>query len=103
VDEVDRTEPVAALTTLCVVGAKRKDGPWTLRRDLETASGAPAGSLADLTFKPAGKSPVQCERLLDEVPVARMKPGAYTFRAVLAAVEGDLAEPEEGKVPFTVE
>lgn len=103
VDEVDRTEPVAALTTVCVVGAKAKDPPWTIHRGLVTASGEPAGSLADFTLRPAGKLPVQCERLLDELPVARMKPGLYTFRAVLDAAGRELTGPTEGTVPFRVE
>ena len=100
VDEVDRSEPLAALTSICVVRPKRKDGPWTLHRELATSTGETAGALADLKFNPAGKSEVQCERLLDEVPVGKMKPGGYTFQAVLAAAGPELVAPDERKVPF---
>jgi hypothetical protein len=100
VDAVDRTEPLAALTSVCVVRPKKKDGPWRLHRELATDSGAPAGVLADLTFAPEGKDRAQCGRFLDEVPVGAMKPGGYTFQAVLAAAGPELVTPDERKVPF---
>lgn len=100
--DVDRSEPLGALTNACVARAKRKDGPWTLWRRLETSDGQTAGSLTDLTFGVEGKTEVQCERTLDELPVTRMRPGDYTFRAVLTSVDDDLASSAEGKAPFAV-
>jgi hypothetical protein len=102
IDEVDRREPLAALTNACVFRPKANDGPWSISRSLETASGEPAGSLADVTFKARARIPLQCESLLDELPVQQLKPGPYTFRAVLAA-EG--SKPNQWKVavaPFLV-
>jgi len=103
VDAVDRSEPLAALSTVCVIHPKAKSTPWTLHRELATASGDPAGALADLTFHPTGHSPIVCERYLDEVPVGKMKAGGYTFRAVLDRVGRGLDAPVDAKVPFKVE
>jgi len=103
ITDVDRAEPLGALTVACVARGKRRDGPWTVWRHLETAAGQTAGSLDDLSFGIAGKkAEVQCERMFDELPVAKLKPGDYTFRAVLRSAGGDLAEPAEGKAPFAV-
>jgi hypothetical protein len=102
IDEVDRSEPLAALTNACILRPKAKDGPWSISRRLETASGEQAGSLADVGFNAAAKTPVQCERLLDELPVPQLKPGRYTFRAVLATAESKFDHPKEAVAPFAV-
>jgi len=102
IDDVDRAEPLAALTEICAVRAKSKDGPWTISRHLETARGEPAGSLTDVSFHLTGGDLVQCQRLFDELPVPQLKPGRYTFRAVLVSVGQDLAPPTEGTAPFAV-
>lgn len=104
--DVNRDEPLVALTHACVVRGKPKDGPWSVTRRLETATGEPAGSLADVSFdarKPEKKSPVQCERLFDELPVPRLKPGSYTFRVVLATVGHDLDLKTDASMPFAVQ
>jgi VWFA-related protein len=106
IEDVDRGEPLAALTHACVVGGKPKDGPWSVARRLETAAGEPAGSLADITFaaeKREKKSQVQCERLFDELPIQRLKPGGYTFRAVLTTVGQQIAPKTDAAVPFAVQ
>jgi hypothetical protein len=41
--------------------------------------------------------------LLDELPVQQLKPGRYTFRAVLAAADGKLDQKKEAKAPFLVD
>lgn len=102
IDEVDRGEPLTALTSVCVLDPRKKDGPWSLARRLETADGAPAGALADLAIAPSPNAPVQCERSLDEIPVPRLKPGRYTFRAVVTRV-GENLKRVEAAVPFVVE
>ncbi len=102
INEVDRGEPLAALTHICILGPKAKDGPWSIARRLETAAGEPAGSFADVNFNSSTRHRVQCERLLDEVPVRQLKPGRYTFRAVLATA-GDTGHPTtEAQAPFAV-
>jgi len=102
IDDVDRDEPLAALTQVCILGPRAKDGPWSLSRRLDTADGVSAGTLADLTMNASPGSGVQCERLFDELPVPRLKPGSYTFRAVLAEVGGYPAPSSEATVPFAV-
>ena len=105
IDEVDRSEPLAALTHACVVRGKPKDGPWSVGRHLETTAGEVAGSLADVSFAARDqgkKSQVQCERLFDELPVPRLKPGGYTFRAVLTTVGHDLDKTTDAAAPFAV-
>jgi hypothetical protein len=101
-NEVDRAEPLAALTHVCILRPKTKDGPWSVSRRLETAEGEPAGSLADVTFNGSARTKVQCERLLDELPVSRLKPGRYTFRAVLKSAGTMIEQPVESSAPFTV-
>jgi VWFA-related protein len=101
-DEVDRAEPLAALTHVCILAPKRKDGPWSISRRLETATGGSAGSLADVSFDASKGTKVQCERMLDELPVSQLKPGRYTFRAVLATAGKTLDPPIEALAPFTV-
>jgi hypothetical protein len=101
-DEVDRSEPLAALTHVCILRPKAKDGPWSISRRLETAEGESAGSLADVTFAATTGTKVQCERMLDELPVARLKPGHYTFRTVLATKGGTLDPSIEASAPFFV-
>jgi hypothetical protein len=100
-NEVDRAEPLAALTHVCILAPKKKDGPWSISRRLVTESGQAAGSLADVSFTASKGTKVQCERMLDELPVSQLKPGRYTFRAVLKT-SGELAPPVEASVPFTV-
>jgi len=39
---------------------------------------------------------------LDELPVSQLKPGRYTFRAVLATAGKTLDPPIEALAPFTV-
>ncbi len=102
IDEVDRNEPLAALTHICILGPKAKDGPWSIARRLETAAGEPAGSLAGVAFNSSARAPVQCERLLDELPVQQLKPGRYTFRAVLAAAGDKGDQKTEAQAPFAV-
>jgi hypothetical protein len=105
IDDVNRAEPLAALTNACVVKAKPGDGPWSVSRRLLTSSGEDAGSLADFAFgarKRDRNAPVQCERLFDEIPVLNLMPGAYTFRAVLATLGEDLADATVVEVPFAV-
>jgi hypothetical protein len=102
IDEVDRSEPLAALTNSCILRPKAKDGPWSISRRLETVSGERAGSLADVTFNASARTPVQCERLLDELPVRQLKPGRYTFRAVLATEDSKLDHRKEAVAPFSV-
>jgi VWFA-related protein len=101
--EVDRNEPLAALTHVCILSPKAKDGPWSIARRLETAAGEPAGSLAGVDFKSSARTRVQCERLLDELPVQQLKPGRYTFRAVLATAGDTGDQKTEGEAPFAVE
>jgi VWFA-related protein len=101
-DEVDRAEPLAALTHVCILRPKAEDGPWSVSRKLETGAGESAGSLADVTFNASARTKVQCERLLDELPVAQLKPGRYTFRAVLAAASGMVDAPIEALASFSV-
>ena len=102
IGEVDRAEPLAALTHACVVRPKAKDGPWSVARRLETGAGAAAGSLADVLLRAPARSPVHCERLLDEVPVPQLKPGKYTFRAVIAGVGKEFGRDVEAAAPFEV-
>jgi len=101
-DEVNRAEPLAALTHICILRPKAADGPWSVSRRLETAAGEPAGMLADVTFNASARTKVQCERLLDELPVSRLKPGRYTFRAVLKSAGTMIEQPVESSAPFTV-
>jgi VWFA-related protein len=101
-NEVDRAEPLAALTNVCILRPKSTDGPFSVSRRLQTAAGEPAGSLADVTFKGTAGTKVQCERLLDELPVPRLKPGGYTFRAVLKSAGTMIEQPVESSAPFTV-
>jgi hypothetical protein len=101
-DEVDRAEPLAALTQVCILNPKKKDGPWSISRRLESEAGVPVGSLAKVTIEPSTHTKVQCERMLDELPVAKLKLGRYTFRAVLSSSGGKLDPPVEYSVPFTV-
>lgn len=103
IDEVDRSEPLAALTHVCMLRPKAKDGPWSISRRLATADGTPAGSLADVTFNSNARTLVQCERLLDELPVPQLKPGRYTFRAVLATEGRKLDRMIEAAAPFAVD
>jgi hypothetical protein len=103
IDEVDRSEPLAALTHACMLRAKAKDGPWSISRRLETAAGAPAGSLADVTMRSSARTPIQCERMLDELPVPQLKPGRYTFRAVLGSEASKLDHTTEAVAPFAVD
>ena len=70
IDDVDRTEPLAALTNACILRPKARDGPWSISRRLETDSGERAGSLADVTFAASARTPVQCESLLDKLPIS---------------------------------
>jgi len=102
IDEVDRGEPLATLTHVCILGPKAGDGPWSIARRLETAAGEPAGSLAEVEFNASARVPVQCERLLDELPVQQLKPGRYTFRAVLATVGDANDQKTEAQAPFAV-
>jgi len=103
IDEVDRSEPLAALTHICILGPKSKEGPWSIARRLETAAGEPAGSLTEVGFDPSARTLVQCERLLDELPVQQLKPGRYTFRAVLATVGDKSDQQTEAQAPFAVD
>lgn len=103
IDEVDRSEPLAALTHVCIVRPKGHGGPWSIARRLELADGAAGGTLAEVAFSPSAHTPVQCERLLDELPVPRLKPGRYTFRAVLATVGRKLEQTTEAQAPFAVD
>jgi len=45
---------------------------------------------------------VQCESLLDELPVQQLKVGRYTFRAVLATEDAKLDRRKEAVAPFAV-
>jgi VWFA-related protein len=99
ITDVDRSEPLGALTHACVASPKKKDGPWTVWRRLDTSTGETAGLLDDLLFGIAGKAEAQCQRMFDELPVAKLKPGDYTFRAVLKSVGEELTE---GSAPFAV-
>ena len=103
IDEVDRSEPLAALTQVCIVRPNAHSGPWSIARRLETAAGGSAGSLADVAFSPLAGTPVQCERLLDEIPVTQLKPGRYSFRAMLATVGRKLELTAEAEAPFAVD
>jgi hypothetical protein len=101
-NEVNRAQPLAALTHVCILLPKAKYGPWSISRRLETETGASAGSLSDVTFNATARTKVQCERMLDELPVGQLKPGRYTFRAMLKDA-GELSDqPIEASVPFTV-
>jgi len=100
--EVDRAEPLAALTHACVVRPKAKDGPWSIARGLETGEGVAAGSLANVALRAPARARVHCERLLDEIPVPQLKPGKYTFRAVIAGVGKELSHDVEATAPFEV-
>jgi hypothetical protein len=101
-DEVDRREPLAAVTSACVLRPKAREGPWSISRGLETVSGERAGSLEDVTFGAPARTPLQCERFMDELPVQQLKPGRYTFRAVLAAEAAKYEHLKEGVAPFLV-
>jgi hypothetical protein len=99
VDEVDRAEPLAALTHACIVKGKTQGG-WRVSRTLGAEDGTIAGAVPDAAFGPPGKGGVRCERYFDELPVQRLRAGRYTFLAALASA-GDL-EPKSSSVPFAV-
>jgi hypothetical protein len=101
-DEVDRAEPLAALTQVCILLPKANNGPWSLSRRLETEAGKSAGKLADVTFFASAGTKVQCERWLDELPVTQLKPGRYTFRAALTTENGEHDPPIESMTSFSV-
>jgi len=102
IDDVDRAEPLAALTHVCVVKGKPNDGPWSLSRRLETSDGASAGSLADQSILLAAGKEVFCERWFDELPVQRLKIGRYAFHAVLAEAGAAPSEAQRSSAPFAV-
>jgi VWFA-related protein len=104
VDEVDRAEPLAALTHVCVVKG-RSEGGWRVSRVLEAEDGTIAGSVPDTALGAFGKGAVRCERYLDELPVQRLRAGRYTFLATIAMIAtiGKLdLEPKSSRVPFAV-
>jgi hypothetical protein len=84
VSEVDRREPLGALTHACVVAPRKSDGPWFASRSLLTEGDVAAGSVPDIELSREGKSPVQCRRMFDQLPVEKLRIGRYTFKATLA-------------------
>jgi hypothetical protein len=92
VTETDRTQPLFAFTSACVSKKRAERGPWRLERGLKTAAGEAAGVLGDALFPAGGESTMLCDRFLDQVPVSRLRLGAYTFSAVVRADASGLAE-----------
>jgi VWFA-related protein len=85
VTETDRTQPLFALTQACVSKKQAKRGPWRVARSLETAAGVAAGALDDGAFPGPDGAAMICESWLDQVPVSRLRLGAYTFSATVSA------------------
>jgi hypothetical protein len=102
VNEVNRDQPLSALTHACVVKPRKKDGPWVAGRTLLTDDGAVAGAVADIEFARDGHGPVECRRILDELPVRRLLPGRYTFQATVARVGAELTEGGSRQAPIEV-
>jgi VWFA-related protein len=83
VSETGRTTPLAAITQACVVKARRK-GPWVVERALLSPEGEPVVSPAGIPFAPEGKDHVVCRQIVDELAMADLPLGRYTFQAILA-------------------
>jgi hypothetical protein len=102
VSEVDRGQPLAALTHACIVNPRRGDGPWVAARTLLTEDGSAAGGVPDIEFARDGRDKFQCRRLFDEVHVGALRLGRYTFQATLARAGAGLAAAETRQVPIAL-
>lgn len=102
VSEVNRDQPLAALTHACVVAPRRGGGPWVAARTLLTEGGSVGGAVPDIEFARDGKDIVQCRRLFDELPVNALRLGRYTFQATLARAGAGLAAAETRRVPIAL-
>ena len=89
VTEVDRSRPLFAFTEACVSKKGAKKGRWRVTRGLATAGGDTAGALEDASFAGRDGGEMTCERYLDQVPVSRLRLGAYTFSAAVLASDPD--------------
>jgi hypothetical protein len=81
--EVDRTEPIIALTEACVVKPRSNLRPYVAVRSLATEGAATVGGLDPLPLDFSGDEPVRCQNLMDLIPLAQIKPGEYDFEATL--------------------
>lgn len=97
VQEVEKGDPLLALSEACVVKG-RGDFHWQrIERWLTTGGGQPAGSLGPLEFRPGGdrKELVRCQTILDVLPVSSMRPGPYHFTVALAPDPGVQDSPAQ--------
>ena len=88
VTEFDRTQPLAAFTLACVGKRGAKQGPWRVRRRLDTASGKETVTSEEAIFAGIDKQPMSCEQYFDEVAVSGLAPGPYAFTAVIGKGDG---------------
>jgi VWFA-related protein len=102
VNEANREQPLAALTHACVLKAHRKDGPWVAARTLLAEDGSIAGTLPEIPIAWDGKGASSCRRIFDELPVATLRLGRYTFRATLSGVGAGLSPMETSEIPFAL-
>lgn len=102
VSEVNRDQPLAALTHACVVRPRRRDGPWIAARTLLTEGGSVVGAVPEIAFDRDGKDVVQCRRFFDELPVSTLRVGRYTFQATLAHAGAGIATAETRQVPVAL-
>lgn len=98
--EVDKGEPLVALTLACLVSSREDPNAPRLERLLLRADGTAAGMLAPKEVDFRSTDRVRCERLLDVLPVASLRPGPYRFEARLDPEPEEA--PGESSVPFAV-
>jgi len=89
VTETDRSQPLYAFTEACVSKKLAKRGPWRVERGLETGAGEAAGAINDASFPDDARRPMICGRYLDQIPVSRLRLGAYTFTAAVRKNDPD--------------
>jgi hypothetical protein len=103
VQRLDEPVDLVALTQACFIGSRRREkkalkGAPSVERRLIGADGSVVGTLDRQAAALERQGDVQCQNLVDLLPVASLRDGEYAFEAHLEGAPGDVS----GKVRFLV-
>lgn len=97
VQRVEAADPLIALTRACLVKKGGREHSAVVQRDLDFEDGKSAGTLPAGEIAFSGKNKIECQSLLDILPIPSLPPGDYVFKASLKAGEGSASQPRAAR------